>query len=225
VEHPLFPNESTVSMINLDMVGRLRDNELTLYGTGSADGLVDIIDRANARYQFDLFKVETGYGPSDHQSFYKAGVPVIFFFTGLHNDYHRPTDDADKINYASTARITQMVGDVALQLAVRGERPKYAETENRVSIRRQLTAFIGVTLSDQGDHVLLSSISAGGPAAVAGLRGGDRLVTIGKKQIVNSADVLNELRGRSPGQTLKIRVLRSEHPLDVTVTLAARPNG
>ncbi len=225
VDHPLFPNESTVSMINLDMVGRLRDNELTLYGTGSADALVEIIERANARYQFDLFKVETGYGPSDHQSFYKAGVPVIFFFTGLHNDYHRPTDDADKINYASTARITQMVGDVALQLAVRSERPKYAETENRVNIRRQLTAFMGVTLSDQGDHVLLSSISEGGPAAVAGLRSGDRLVNIGKKQIVNSADVLDELRGRSPGQTLKIRILRGGMPLDVNVKLAARPNG
>ncbi len=223
VDNPCFPLETTAAMINLDMVGRLRDNELTLYGTGSADVLDEIVDRSNARFQFKLFKVKTGYGPSDHQSFYKAGVPVLFFFTGLHNDYHRPTDDADKIDFASTARITEMVADVALRLAVRAQRPKYAETENRVSIRRQLTAFIGVSLSDRGTLVVLSAVNEGGPADVAGLKAGDQLDRLGKQQIKNSADVLEVLRNRSPGQILKVRVFRDGQPVELNVKLGVRP--
>ncbi len=223
VDDPCFPLESTAAMVNLDMVGRLRDNELTLYGTGSADALDEIIDRSNARYQFKLFKVKTGYGPSDHQSFYKAGIPILFFFTGLHNDYHRPTDDADKIDFAGTARITEMVADVALRLAVRAERPKYAETENKVRIRRQLTAYIGVSLSDRGAHVVLSGVNEGGPADVGGLKAGDQLELMGKQKIRTSAEVLEVLRNRSPGQSMKIRVVRDGRPLDVNVTLGVRP--
>ena len=223
VDEPCFPIETTAAMINLDMVGRLRDNELTVYGTGSADMLDEIIERSNARFQFKLFKVKTGYGPSDHQSFYKAGVPVLFFFTGLHDDYHRPTDDADKIDYGSTTRISEMVADVTLRLAVRAERPKYAETENRVSIRRQLTAFMGVSLSDRGTHVVLSAVGQGGPADVAGLREGDTLELLGKQKINNSADVLEVLRNRSPGQIIKVRVLRNGQSVEVNVKLGVRP--
>ncbi len=223
VNHPAFPIKSTVAMINLDMVGRLRDNELTLYGTGSAADFDEIIDLSNARHQFDLFKVKTGYGPSDHQSFYKAGVPVVFFFTGLHNDYHRPSDDADKIDYSGTARITLMVADVAHRLAVLAQRPKYAETENQVRIRRQLTAFMGVSLADRGTHVVLSAVNEGGPADTAGLKAGDRLDLLGKQKIRNSSEVLDSLRVRSPGQTLKVRVFRNGRPVEVNVKLGVRP--
>ena len=117
VKHPRFSLGSTVAMLNLDMVGRLRDNELTVYGTGSADSLEQMLDQANEQGKFDLYKVASGYGPSDHQSFYEAGVPVLFFFTGLHNDYHRPSDDFDKIDFGGMVRITDMVSDVALKLA------------------------------------------------------------------------------------------------------------
>ena len=225
VQQPSFPIENTTTMVNLDMVGRLRDNELTLYGTGSAEALDEIIERSNASFGFDLFKVKTGYGPSDHQSFYKAGVPVLFFFTGLHNDYHRPTDDADKIEYEGTARITQMVADVTLRFAVRPERLKYAETENRVRIRRQLTAFMGVSLSDRGTYVLLSAVNENGPGAKAGLRMNDRLDVIEKQKIRNSNQVLEILRTRSPGQTIKVRVHRGGRPVEIPVKLGKRPAG
>lgn len=225
VRNPRFPLQSTVAMINLDMVGRLRDNELTLYGTGSADLLEQIVDQSNARYRFDLFKVPTGYGPSDHQSFYEAGVPVLFFFTGLHNDYHRPSDDSDKIDFGGMTRITDMVSDVTYQLAIREERPEYAETENRVQIRRQMTAFMGVTLSDRGDHVVLSGLTPGGPAERGGLRIGDRLDRLGKGRVRTSADVLDLLRNRSPGDSLRISVVRGGREIEVTVRLEARPGG
>ncbi|NNE00680.1 MAG: M28 family peptidase [Pirellulaceae bacterium] len=225
VDHPLHPLETTAAMINLDMVGRLRDNELTVYGTGSAKGLDDIVEASNKSRGFDLFKVPSGYGPSDHQSFYKAGVPVLFFFTGLHNDYHRPSDDFDKIDFGGMTRITDIVSDVTLQLAVRNNRPEYAETENRVQVRRQLTAYLGVNLSDRGDHVVLSGIAPRGPAATSGLEVGDQLTRIGKRSIRTSMDVLDLLRNRSPGENLIIRILRGDKPLDIAVKLGKRPSG
>jgi hypothetical protein len=222
VRSPPFPLESTVTMVNLDMVGRLRDNELTVYGTGSGDLLDEILEKANEQQQFSLFKVKTGYGPSDHQSFYEAGLPVLFFFTGLHNDYHRPTDDFDKIDFGGLTRITDIVSEVTFELAIRKERPRYAETENRVRIRRQITAFMGVALSDRGDHVVLSGTTAGGPAESGGLRTGDRLEKLGNRRVRTASDVLELMRNHSPGDELKIRVTRGGKTIDVTIRLAAR---
>jgi hypothetical protein len=225
VRSPRFPLESTVAMINLDMVGRLRDNELTVYGTGSADGFEDLVESANTRQQFSLFKVSTGYGPSDHQSFYEAGVPVLFFFTGLHNDYHRPSDDFDKIDFGGLVRVTDIVSEVSYQLAIRSERPKYAATENRVQIRRQMTAFLGVTLSDRGDHVVLSGLAAGGPAERGGLQVGDRLEKLADRRVGSSAEVLDVIRSRSPGDELKVLVWRQQRPVELLIRLQPRPGG
>jgi hypothetical protein len=222
VRSPPFPLESTVTMVNLDMVGRLRDNELTVYGTGSGDLLDEILEKANEQQQFSLFKVKTGYGPSDHQSFYEAGLPVLFFFTGLHNDYHRPTDDFDKIDFGGLTRITDIVSEVTFELAIRKERPRYAETENRVRIRRQMTAIMGVALSDRGDHVVLSGTTAGGPAESGGLRTGDRLEKLGNRRVRTASDVLELMRNHSPGDELKIRVTRGGKTIDVTIRLAVR---
>ena len=223
--HPRFPLDATVAMINLDMVGRLRDNELTVYGTGSGDGLEQLVDGLNQRYQFDLMKVPSGYGPSDHQSFYEVGVPVLFFFTGLHNDYHRPSDDFDKIDYGGLTRITDMVSDVAFDLATREERPRYAETEKRVQIRRQLTAFMGVSLQDRTDHVVISGLTSGGPAERTGLKPGDRLDRLGKKSVRTAVDVLDLLRHRSPGDALKVSLTRDGQPLEFEIRLDTRPGG
>ncbi|EMI18717.1 secreted protein containing Peptidase M28 domain protein [Rhodopirellula maiorica SM1] len=225
VRHPRYPLDSTVAMINLDMVGRLHDNELTIYGTGTGDGFEQMVDGLNQSYQFNLMKVPSGYGPSDHQSFYEAGVPVLFFFTGLHNDYHRPSDDSDKIDYGGLTRITDMVSDVAFDLATREARPRYAETEKRVQIRRQLTAFMGVSLHDRADHVVISGLTSGGPAERMGLQPGDRLDRLGKKSVRTAVDVLDLLRHRSPGDALKVSLTRNGEPLEIEIRLDARPSG
>ncbi|TWT80919.1 Aminopeptidase YwaD precursor [Planctomycetes bacterium CA13] len=225
VRHPRFPLASTVTMINLDMVGRLRDNELTIYGTGSGKGLSDIVDTLNTRYRFDLNKVDTGYGPSDHQSFYEAGIPVLFFFTGLHNDYHRPSDDFNKIDYGGLTRITDMVCDVAFQVATNPQRPIYTETENNVPIRRQLTAFLGVKLNDLSDQMVLSGVTAGGPAEKAGLKAGDRLEQFGEQPVRTKTEVIDFLRRQSPGDSLTIQITRENQSLHITVRLEARPDG
>ena len=225
VANPLYPLETTAAMINLDMVGRLRDNELTLYGTGSAEEMDEIVEVSNEKHAFSLFKIPTGYGPSDHQSFYKAGVPVLFFFTGLHNDYHRPSDDFDKIDFGSMTRITDMVSDVTLQLAVRKERPKYAETEKRVEIRRQLTAYLGAQIVKRGDQLVVSEVSKDSPASKSGLLANDQLSRFNKRRVRTVQDVKDLLRLRSPGDELQVQVIRNGQTVDLQVKLGKRPTG
>lgn len=217
IEQPRFPLSSTVAMINMDMVGRLDDNELTVYGTASAVGFDELLTDLNQTAKFHLVQVGSGYGPSDHASFYQAGIPVLFFFTGLHADYHRPSDDFDKLNLIGMNRITDIVSQASERLATAPERPVYAETEKKVHIRRQVTVSMGVTLAQQSGGVVLSSILATGPAAEAGLRAGDRLIQVGKEPVEHIDDVVNQLRLRSPGDVLSVSVHRDaeEHPFDV----------
>ena len=225
VKNPVIPLESTVAMVNLDMVGRLRDNELTIYGTGSAPTFDGLVEKANEDYKFDLFKVPSGYGPSDHQSFYTAGVPVLFFFTGLHDNYHRPTDDFDKIEFGGLTRITDIVSDVTFELATLQQRPEYAETENRVRVRRQITAYMGVSLANRENSVVISGLVQGAPAERAGLKTGDLLEKLGDKSVKSSQQVLEFMRSRSPGQKMPVTVKRDGESISVTIDLVARPEG
>jgi Peptidase family M28/PDZ domain/PA domain len=223
--NPRFPLNTTVAMINLDMVGRLHDNELTVYGTGSGEGLDQLVEKANERQQFNLFKVASGYGPSDHQSFYEVGVPVLFFFTGLHNDYHRPSDDFDKIDLGGLTRITDTVSAVALELVINPQRPTHLQTDKSVQIRRQKNAFLGVSLSERDGGVVLSEVVSDGPAERAGLLSGDRLVKFGDKQVSQTTEVLDLIRDLSPGEELQVQVTRENEPLNLTIRLGARPGG
>ncbi|KAA5543171.1 M28 family peptidase [Roseiconus nitratireducens] len=224
VQNPVRPLGNTAAMINLDMVGRLRDNELTVYGTGTADGLESLVDAANERFGFKLYKVASGYGPSDHQSFYRAKVPVLFFFTGLHNDYHRPSDDFDKIDFGDLTRLTDMVSDVAFQLATRPQRPRYAETEKRVQIRRQMTAFLGVQISQRDGSVRITGVTPDGPASKAGLQIGDQIQRLGEKEMRTTADVLSWVRNHSPGDRFEIKVMRNATELTLRGELEKRSN-
>lgn len=224
VENPVLPIASTAAMINLDMVGRLRDNELNVYGTGSASSMEQVVDAANVEFGFKLFKVASGYGPSDHQSFYRARVPVLFFFTGLHNDYHRPSDDFDKIDFGNLERITDMVSEVAYQLAVLLQRPVYAETDPKVRIRRQMTAFFGIRVSQFSNMVKITELTAGGPAAKAGLQIGDKIQRIGQKNIRSTDDVLSWVREHRPGDKFEIQVRRNATLVTLRGKLEKRPD-
>ena len=235
VDNPLFPIESTAAMINMDMVGRLRDNELTVYGTGSGDKMDAILESANKKESarseaFNLFKVETGYGPSDHQSFFVAGVPVLFFFTGLHDDYHRPSDDFDKINFTGLTRITDTVCDVAVEVATDPVRPTHRPTDRQVNIRRQLRVVLGVRMSDDsegddsdGDGVLISDVTKGSTADRGGIRTGDRLTRLGKTDLATPADLLGALRRLNPGDEVTAEVDRDGNRFEATLTMDARP--
>ncbi len=222
IKQPRYPLSSTVAMINMDMVGRLRDNELTIYGTGSSAGFKSLLMEVNESAKFNLLQVESGYGPSDHSTFYEAGIPVLFFFTGLHTDYHRPSDDFDKLNLIGMDRITDTISQVSERLATVPERPVYEETEKNVQIRRQLTVSMGVTLSQQPGEVVLSSILADGPAHQAGLLERDRLLKVGKQSVQRIEDVMEQLRRRSPGDVLRVQISRDTKEFDFDVRLQSR---
>ena len=225
VKQPRFPLKSTVSMINLDMVGRLNDNELTVYGTGSGKDFDALIEKFNAEQEepFQLFKMSSGYGPSDHQSFNEVGIPVLFFFTGIHNDYHRPSDDFDKINFDGLNRITDIVSDVAVDLATREKRPEFSETNRRVEIRRQMTAFLGISLQDSDGKVIVAAISEDGPAKSAGVQVGDQIRKIAAREVSQSSDVIDWVRTQSPGKPAKLSLLRDGESMEISVELGKRP--
>ena len=129
-EHPLYPLASTVMMVNFDMVGRLNGkNELTMIGTGTSpgiDALVDVLGKSAGLTIKKVSGMTDGFGGSDHQSFYGKNIPVLFAFTGMHPDYHRPSDDSDRINYTGMGRIADYVELIVLDLVRRPERPAFA---------------------------------------------------------------------------------------------------
>ena len=110
--NPRFALEKTVAMINMDMVGRLVDDKLIVYGTGTAAEFDHLMDTTAARLKFEITKHEGGFGPSDHASFYAQKIPVLHLFTGNHNDYHRPSDDVEKLNVPGMRRVVDFVADV-----------------------------------------------------------------------------------------------------------------
>src|SRR5207253_7682927 len=126
--HPAFPLAGTTTMINMDQVGRLQDDKLMVGGVGTAQPFGPLIERLNARHRFDLVKEPAGTAPSDNASFYAKKIPIFWFFTGFHEQYHRPTDRVETVNVPGLRRIADLVADVAAEVATLPERPRYVKT-------------------------------------------------------------------------------------------------
>lgn len=237
--HPRFPLSQTVAMVNLDMVGRLRNNDLTVYGVGTAPEFSQLLDRINQHTEFQLTKINSGYGPSDHQSFFTRKVPVLFFFTGLHNDYHRPSDTVDKINLNGMQRITEITSRLVGELATAAQRPTYQDTDRRVNIRHQgpSRAYLGVSLrpgpeeqlaaeateTAQPTGAIASAIAADSAAAAAGLQIGDRLLWIGGVAMNSLSDVIEAVQQREVGDQVEIVIERDGEQKTLQATLKLRP--
>ncbi|WP_218933113.1 M28 family peptidase [Roseimaritima multifibrata] len=221
IANPVFPLQDTVAMINLDMVGRLKDNEVTVYGTGTAMEFDGLLDRINEKSQFNLTRVASGYGPSDHSSFYQAKIPVLFYFTGLHNDYHRPSDDFDKIDFGGLVRITDTVLSTAKFLAT-GTRPTYQSTEPGAKITRQLTVHLGIRMQNGDNFVRIAEVAPSSPAERAGLRSGDIVTQMDGKPIKHSDEILAALRNKNPADLMTVAVKRGADVQKFRVLLGQR---
>ncbi|MBP88235.1 MAG: aminopeptidase [Planctomycetaceae bacterium] len=221
VKQPAIPIEKTVAMVNMDMIGRLKDNKLIVYGTGTAESFDSLVDETNKRYAFAIKKEPNGHGPSDHQSFYQAKVPVFHFFTGTHKDYHRPSDDFDKINIEGMAKITNMVGDIVESLADRAAAPKYLQVKRppRGSGNRPYLGTVPDLARDVEGYAL-QSVTEDGPAQQAGIKGGDVIVKFGETPISSLDDIDQALRKHKPGDEVKVIVLRDDNEIEVSVKLA-----
>jgi hypothetical protein len=229
VEDPSRPLETIETMINMDMVGRLRDNKLLVSGVGTADEFPVMVANANRSAAFDLKTSQDGYGPSDHSSFYKRQIPVLFLFTGAHADYHKPSDTWDKINEQGLWRVSRFAEALMESLDAR-PRVHYRKAESDSSMGRiagggGYGSYLGTIpdyMQTEGG-VLLSGVRSGGPADQAGLRGGDVIVKFDGVRIDNIYDYTYALRSRRPGQSVRITVKRAGQELDLVATLGRRP--
>lgn len=217
--------DAIVAMLNMDMVGRMRANALHVNGGDSAKEWRGLVEPACATARVACTIGGSGYGPSDHMAFYIAGVPVLFFFTGNHLDYHTATDDADKINAAGGARVAQIVGDVALAAANRADGLTYVKAPPQTvagDVRRS-GASLGTVPSYTEDPnappgMVLSDVVPDGPAQKAGLKGGDRIVQIGTVEIRSVNDLMFVLQAAKPGTDVKITFVRDGKHHTVTAT-------
>jgi hypothetical protein len=223
VGHPVFPDDSTVAMINFDMVGRLRDGKLLALGTATAPEFGPLLDSLNAGYHFDLHAGGDGWGSSDQTSFYAEKIPVVHFFTDMHEQYHRTTDDPPTINTAGIAKIATFAADFATALASRPERPTYVSVPRPVAQAGARAWFGSIPdMSGSPGGVRLTGVTEGSPAAEAGLKAGDILTKFGTMDIGNLNDLQNALVSHKAGDVVDVVVRRGDETLTFTVTLRSR---
>jgi peptidase M28-like protein/PDZ domain-containing protein/PA domain-containing protein len=230
---PAAPLASTVAMLNMDMIGRLRQGSLFIGGVGTSPAWKPLLDRLNQKRasaegpgndsgsRFQLSFGQDGFGPSDHQSFYVRDVPVLFFFTGTHDDYHKPTDTADKINSEGERQVVEFVREAALAVADEPDRIAFTKvkTESKPT-GRGFRVYLGTVpnYSDQSDGMKLDGVRTASPAERAGLRAGDIVVMLGKTPIKNVYDytyALGEMRG---GEEVDVVIRRDGRQMSLKIT-------
>jgi hypothetical protein len=234
VQHPVFPMAAVTAMVNLDMVGRLRNDRLIIYGVETATQFPALLDSLNATAKFDLKASGDGYGPSDHQSFYLAGKPVLHIFTDLHEDYHRSTDDWEKINADGLVRVADFaaaiitaIGNRRTPLAFVKAAPPQPHAGAAPAVTPGYGAYLGTIPDMAGGSeggVRLSGVRPGSPAEAAGLKAEDILVAIGDMKTPDLQAMTDALRAHKPGDTVELQVLRDGKPVTLTVTLGTRNN-
>ena len=227
VKHPIVPLEQTVAMLNMDMIGRLRDDKLIVIGGSSAKEWPDLLESVNKTAGFKLADKEDGpsFGGSDHESFENKGIPVLFFFTGGHPDYHTPTDTADKINAPGEAKVLRMVAECAQRIADNPARPTYqkpAVTTPSASIGFRVYFGSIPDYAAMVEGVQLTGVREGSPADKAGLKAGDIIVKFGDRVVKNVQDYTFALQDHKPGDKVEIVIKRGDQTLTLTATLAAR---
>ena len=227
VNKPTIPLENAAGYINFDMVGRLRNNKLILHGIGSSPVWTKYIEKRNVLVGLNLNLVNDPYMPTDVTAFYPKKVPVLNFFTGLHNKYNRPTDDPDTLNYAGLERISNLAYGIISDLISAEERPEYLEVARNQSeegSRDNLRVYLG-TIPDyatEEEGVKLSDVRAGGPADKAGLKSGDIIVKLGEKKVTNIYDYTYALDGIKVGEPVEIVVIRDGKEVKLKITPEAR---
>ncbi len=268
VNQPIMPLGQTVAMINMDMIGRMKERKLMIGGVGTSQQWRDMIAAANLAgsmnvtasasgagtqsggvniqtksvpvvvaangqaivnfdptKQFDLTLNEDGYGPSDHSSFYAKQVPVLFFFTGTHDDYHKPSDTAEKINYEDEARILSFVGSLVRSLDAGATRPTYTTAKSESQGRSMgFRVYLGTipNYSESNDGLKLDGVREDSPASKAGLKANDRITKLAGREVRNVYDYTYALGEMKAGQEYEVEVVRGSETLKLKITPTAR---
>ncbi len=265
VNNPVFPLDKTVAMINLDMVGRLNEDKLTVGGIGTASEWKNWVEYRNFQQGdktdltplslpnpkipmgsqavsttvvvsdnlspktglFNLQLNQDGFGPSDHSSFYGKQIPVLFFFTGTHADYHKPSDTAEKINYAGLLKITNYVGEIVRSVDQNPRKPTYkvAQSSGMGGRSGSFNVSLGTVPSyadNKGDGLLLDGVRDDSPAAKSGIKAGDKIVKMAGRDIKNISDYVFVLGEMKAGKEYEIVVARGNEKLVLKIVPAPR---
>jgi len=229
-DHPLFPHENTTAMINLDMVGRVRDGTLQALGGDTAPEWEEVFAGPAEAAGLTVDLGGDGYGPSDHTSFYEKRVPVVHLFSGTHEEYHTPDDDLETLNLTGGTQVMSLLDGVVRALAVRPDKLTYVRSESGSTLQgdsRGYNAYLGTipdfsAMSSDVGGVLLTDVRDEGPAHRAGIQGGDIIVGMAGAEIQNLYDMTFVLRDHKPGETIEVVVQRGEEELSLKATLGTR---
>jgi membrane-associated protease RseP (regulator of RpoE activity) len=227
VAKPPVPIGDMAAYLNLDMVGRMQDNRLTVQAAGSSPVWPRIVEQANIVAGFDLRLQTDPYLPTDSATFNQAEVPTLNFFTGTHPDYHKPSDTPDKIAYDDLDRVAEFAASIAQRVAEIGEPPQFTKVEQQIESgpsREGMRIFTG-TIPDYSTEVkglLLSGVVGGGPADQAGLQKGDVIVEIAGQTIANIYDYTYALDILKIGEPVKVVYVREGRQRETLLTPAAR---
>jgi hypothetical protein len=229
VQHPTKPLDKAVAMVNMDMIGRIQNDKVYIGGVGTGSTFRNVLDQAQKESN-SSFKIEYspgGYSSSDHMSFVTQRVPALFFFSGLHSDYHKPSDTWDKINPDGAVRLLDLVEDLSRDLASAPDRPTFitvVEEKPAGGSGGGYGPYFG-SIPDFGqveNGVRFSDVRPGSPAAKAGLKAGDVLIQFAEKPIKNLYDFTDALRRSKVGDVVEVKVLRGQETITASVKLEQR---
>jgi hypothetical protein len=227
VDHMPVPIDSVEAMLNFDMVGRLRNDKLLVFGVATAIEWPAIVDAANTQPKLTIAAQGDGFGPSDHSSFYAKNVPVLHFFTDQHEDYHKISDVPERINAGGEARIVALAERIARDVADRPARLSFvrAVVSQAASNRTGSGVYLGSIPDMAGGDVpglRLTGVTAGSPADVGGLKAGDVIVELDGKPIKDLYSYSDALYAHKPGDEVTIVLVRDGQRLTRRVTLGKR---
>mgnify|MGYP001160858991 FL=1 len=217
-----FENGKIVTMINLDMIGRLRNLNLNVMGTGTSPIFDKILDKAAAKHFLNISKNPEGFGPSDHSSFYVNDIPVLSFFTGAHTDYHKPNDDIEKINASGQLKVVKMIYDVITNIDDNDSPPQFTEAGPKSSkspgmVRLKVTFGFMPSYSSAGNGLGVDGVRADGPAGKAGLKKGDVIVEINGSVVKDIYGYMTILEKLKPGESSNVKLLRDNKEKLITI--------
>jgi hypothetical protein len=231
VKEPTLPLDKAVAMINMDMIGRIKDEKVFIGGTGTGATFKELLDEEKPKFPFHFEYSASGYSASDHTSFVGKQIPVLFFFSGLHSDYHKPSDTWDKINAPDAAKLLDFIDDVAMKVDTEKERVVFVTVKEEQPSGQAASGggggygpYFG-SIPDFGQEengVKFSDVRPGSPAAKAGFKAGDILVQFGDKPIHNLYDFTDALRRSKVGDEVNVKVLRDGEPVIAIVKLEQR---
>lgn len=219
VENSPVPLDSVVAMINLDMVGDLRENKLVVGGTGTSSIWKELLASLNSD-SLRIISSDEGLGGSDHTSYYVKSIPVLFFFTGEHGRYHRPSDDVEYLNLSGMAQVGQLAARTVADVAAKPERPDFVRvTSGRPASRGEISVGLGVVpnFTWEGEGMAISGTRGGGPADKAGFQAGDVIIRIAGTDVQSIYDYMYALQELKAGVSIPVVVRRGEEEIEIQV--------